>query len=462
MKKIDANGFWSIEDNPISKVGVFPYLGKQISDELEPNKTYYVYRPAEELFDEKALASFNAAPVPLVDDHTMIGKGFTPAEKKGVHGVITNIRRNGDDLIGNLAIYSDSMQENIKSGKKDLSMGYFCTYDLTPGDFNGQHYDAIQRNLRSNHVALVNQGRCGNEVRVYDAFCFDAAISEGDYSMNENEKNKVVPPIVANKEEEPVKDLGPFTEAYHPRNDDGTFRNNPKGDHNTNKADQERNLQVNSYLKKIGANVHESHNREKERKDMETKSIRDEAVDKRELIREIGAIAGQAGASEEIIRTLMQKAEMLAYNGSEAEKADDACGKDIEEPAAPVAENENPAEPQPEESKENEEEKLHNIVEQKVQDALDTIDIASIVQAKQDLLSKVRPLVGDFNYSKMSTKEIAKYACDHLDLKATQDSAEDVLNCYLNMKGEAKVYSATDSKQIETAKSIIEKYLKGE
>ena len=52
MKQVDHNDFWYIKDNPLSKVGVFPYLGKQISSELEPDKIYQVYRPAEELLSE--------------------------------------------------------------------------------------------------------------------------------------------------------------------------------------------------------------------------------------------------------------------------------------------------------------------------------------------------------------------------------------------------------------------------
>jgi len=175
-KKVDYNGFWKIDGNPLSKVGVFPYLGKQISDKLEPNRIYMVYRPAEELFSKDAIDSFNKNPVPLIENHEMIGKGFTPAEKKGVEGVINNIRRDGDKLVGDISIYSDRLKDKITNGKKDLSMGYFCNYELADGDFEGHHYDAIQRDIRSNHVALVDRGRMGSEVRVYDSFTFDCAI----------------------------------------------------------------------------------------------------------------------------------------------------------------------------------------------------------------------------------------------------------------------------------------------
>lgn len=166
-KHIDHNGYWYIEQNPISRTGVFPYLGKQISDELEPDKVYQVYRPAEELFSPDAMASFKL--MPLVDEHTMLGKDYTPAEQKGIEGVLgEKIERSGDMLTADIKIYSENLKDEIRNGKKELSMGYFCDYDLTPGTYKGQHYDAVQRNLRGNHIALVDKGRMGRDVRVMD------------------------------------------------------------------------------------------------------------------------------------------------------------------------------------------------------------------------------------------------------------------------------------------------------
>ena len=71
-KQVDKNDFWFIEKNPITKVGVYPYLGKQISQDCEPDKIYYVLRPKEELFRKETLDSLRL--IPLIDGHTMIGK----------------------------------------------------------------------------------------------------------------------------------------------------------------------------------------------------------------------------------------------------------------------------------------------------------------------------------------------------------------------------------------------------
>ena len=57
-KKVDHNDYWYIKDNPLSKVGVFPYLGRQISEDLEHDKIYQVLRPEEELNSQKTLDRF--------------------------------------------------------------------------------------------------------------------------------------------------------------------------------------------------------------------------------------------------------------------------------------------------------------------------------------------------------------------------------------------------------------------
>lgn len=166
----DLNGWYEIKENPLTKVGVFPYLGKQIDDSLEPDQIYQVYRPAEELADAETQKSFRL--LPWIDDHVMLGspsEGLTPAEKKGIQGVVgEDITFDGEYLKANIKVFSEKLAKQIESGKKELSIGYRCLYDLTPGVYNGQQYDAIQRSIRGNHLALVDEGRAGPDVSVLD------------------------------------------------------------------------------------------------------------------------------------------------------------------------------------------------------------------------------------------------------------------------------------------------------
>lgn len=194
---IDINGYRRQEANPISMVGVFPYTGKQIdydgSLRLDPHKIYWVLRPPEELFHPDAIKSFNGLPIRI--GHVMLGAGFKSVDDEPVDGCIYNVRQSLDMpeyLIGDFSIYTDKMKEVLQKGRvRELSLGYRCQYIPESGVYNGQPYEFKQANLRGNHLALVENGRCGSSVRVCDEaiLTFDS-LPEEVIKMTEEEKIK--------------------------------------------------------------------------------------------------------------------------------------------------------------------------------------------------------------------------------------------------------------------------------
>jgi 8-oxo-dGTP pyrophosphatase MutT (NUDIX family) len=171
----DVNRYITIRDNPLSKVGVYPYKGRQIPGAPDPDQTYWVYRPEEELSAPETVDSFKL--IPWIDNHAMLGPqeaGLTPAEQKGVEGVIgEDVRFDGGTLYGNLKVFSQSLADLIEAGKRELSCGYRCKYEAASGTFDGKRYDYIQRQIRGNHIALVESGRMGPEVAVLDGYALD-------------------------------------------------------------------------------------------------------------------------------------------------------------------------------------------------------------------------------------------------------------------------------------------------
>lgn len=169
-RRLDMNDFLTIDQNPITKTGVFPYLGRDIADNLEPDEVYQVYRPGDELASEECMDSFKLTPI--IDEHTMLGdsdNGVTPAERVGIEGVIgEQVSFDGEYLRAKIKIFSERLKNLIDSGKKELSIGYRCDYDIVSGVYKGTPYDAVQRNIRGNHLALVQQGRAGPDVAVLD------------------------------------------------------------------------------------------------------------------------------------------------------------------------------------------------------------------------------------------------------------------------------------------------------
>lgn len=172
----DINGWFEVADNPISREGIFPYSGAQVGHP-DRGRIFQVYRPGEELSAPDALASFRL--MPIIDDHTMLGEGHTPAEDVGVTGVIgENVKFDRGVMTANLKIFSKALAQKIKNGKTELSCGYRCVYDFTPGVWNGQPYDVIQRQIRANHLALVDEGRMGPEVSILDQMTFTVDAKE--------------------------------------------------------------------------------------------------------------------------------------------------------------------------------------------------------------------------------------------------------------------------------------------
>lgn len=175
-RELDENGFLLVKGCPISSFGIFDYSAGQLGLPGDPNRIVKVYRPESAVSDPEAIKSFMN--VPLINDHEMLSgfkgdKGATAPEDYGVSGVLTsNVYYAAPWMRGDLKVFSREMQQLLQSGKKDLSLGYSCDFELTPGIFEGQAYEVVQTNMRGNHIALVDEGRVPG-ARVLDGLCFD-------------------------------------------------------------------------------------------------------------------------------------------------------------------------------------------------------------------------------------------------------------------------------------------------
>lgn len=169
-QRVDANGWFEVENNPLSRVGVFEYFGKQVSPDLPPDEVFKVFHPPEELSDPETIKS--ARLVPWVAGHTMLGAaGSVQAEEKGVGGVTgEKIYFKDGILYGNLKMFSKSHADLVnQKGFKELSLGYTSTCEYAPGVYDGEEYQYVRRNFRFNHLATVPEGRMGKIVSVLDS-----------------------------------------------------------------------------------------------------------------------------------------------------------------------------------------------------------------------------------------------------------------------------------------------------
>ena len=143
-------------DRPIlTSTGIFEYLNPDGSIRRE-------LRLPEDVFDPESLKSYKGRPIIITHDAGLV---TTDNVKENAIGtILTEGYRSGDDVRAEIIIHDTVGMK--KAGLKELSLGYNLDLEETPGEWNGQHYDAIQRNIRINHLALVGEARAGEQARL--------------------------------------------------------------------------------------------------------------------------------------------------------------------------------------------------------------------------------------------------------------------------------------------------------
>lgn len=171
------NGF-IIVDAVLARTGLQTYsrgeLGDQVPEEWRDKPAHTpirAWRPEAEVFAPAAVESFSN--VVLTDDHP--SEDVTPDNSERLaRGWVGTPFRDGDLLKAPITFSSRSAITKLKGGKDQLSNGYDTDFDWTAGIIPegqrdaGMAYDCIQRNIKGNHVALVDAGRCGADCRVLD------------------------------------------------------------------------------------------------------------------------------------------------------------------------------------------------------------------------------------------------------------------------------------------------------
>jgi len=152
----------------ISRTGIQNYLASEMGlEDRNPNDIIKVFRPEEEVFSDDSLNSFTNKPI--TDDHPSELVTVKNAKNLAVGHAGHEVVRDGDFASTFLYIHDACAIKKVESGKVELSNGYVADIEWVSGVApSGETYDAIQRNIRGNHIALVERGRAGSACRVAD------------------------------------------------------------------------------------------------------------------------------------------------------------------------------------------------------------------------------------------------------------------------------------------------------
>lgn len=387
-RREDINGYVTIESNPISRAGVFQYLGRSIDATAEPDRIYNVYRPAESLSEPEALESFKL--MPIIDDHTMLGpqeKGLTPAEQKGTHGTTGEAvfyEPQTQTLFANLRMFSQSILDKIRAGKIDLSMGYRCAYKKISGFFEGMPYDYIQTNIRGNHLALVDEARCN--VAVLDhRFTYDArdVIQTGDSKMADQ-----------NKGDEGKEKTIDLAEVHKYMKDNAPLWNELKDMMGEKKDGEGKDTDISPSGDIAGD-------------EDEKKKAEDKAKDEAEAEK--------------------KKAEDKAKDESEKKEDKGMDAKEVTRIATAAA-------------------------REAVKGAPTFADFAKEAAARDDLYTRLTPLTGAFDHKEKTLAQVAEYGVQKLGLKAPKGQEIVAIDSYLAGRKQNTTGFALDSKTVKKNK----------
>ena len=155
---LDDNGYL-VTTAKLARIGAMQYLGEEIGK--EQGKVYDVHVDPDDLFNDATIKSFENMPVTIEHPTEMYVDANNWQELAVGH--ISNIRKDetGEFLIGDVVVNSPKAIKIIQDGKVEVS----CGYDADLVDADGKIKKA---NIKGNHLAIVNEGRCGDKCKLGD------------------------------------------------------------------------------------------------------------------------------------------------------------------------------------------------------------------------------------------------------------------------------------------------------
>lgn len=370
-RHLDDNGYITVDESPILRAGVLEYYGSELLDgrdegdidgvNIIPDKVYRVYIPPEEL--ERGAETFRL--LPITNDHEWLGADGADARDYQEGSTGESVMVKDDMLFVPLKFTGDEIITALNQGKEELSASY--TNKLSKSD--SSEYDFIAADIKGNHVALVEKGRCGPDVKVLNK-------QMEQKSMKTKNEVKL---IIDDKE----IDLGKF------------------------------------FGQEQDESAHEG-----------TDAIVDtDNVDKRELIREIMAVAGKSnddfeGGEDEKVREIAKLAEQLAYNPSEDSKSDN---EDKDEKDADASSEDSKSDNEDKDEKDGEEKsdnaRCHNsdMIVAKTMNAIKKRE-AGLKRA----YNAASEVLGEFNPFGMSEREMLVRALNHAGVDVDKETTSEL------------------------------------
>lgn len=205
-RELTPEGFLLCKDVPVARTGTMLYGPNEITGTTPgPDGIVKAHRSDEDVFCPTVLAS--ALGKPITNDHP--DGDVNPSNwKEEAHGMALNVRR-GDGLMDDLLLMdllftTEEGIEAVQDGKREISLGYNANYEeIAEGEYR-------QFNIVINHIALVEEGRCGPRCAIKDKKPTEVITVTKDKKLNKTGLAKIIDLIIrasSTKDSEEIKNI---------------------------------------------------------------------------------------------------------------------------------------------------------------------------------------------------------------------------------------------------------------
>lgn len=146
----------------VTRTGIFKYVDNQGNIRLE-------LRHPDDILEAESLESLKQ--IPITVEHPTVLVDATNAKNLSVGLTGETVKVDGENIKTTVTITAIDGINAVDNGKEELSLGYTLDLEEEQGIYNGQPYTHRQKNIRYNHLAIVERGRAGANARLnFDSF----------------------------------------------------------------------------------------------------------------------------------------------------------------------------------------------------------------------------------------------------------------------------------------------------
>ena len=162
----------------VTRTGIFKYVDNQGNIRLE-------LRHPDQVLEAESLESLKQIPITL--EHPTVLVDATNAKNLSVGLTGETVKVDGENINTTVTITALDGINAVDNGKEELSLGYTLDLEEEQGIYNGQPYTHRQKNIRYNHLAIVERGRAGANARLnFDSFECGMIVDENITHEREN------------------------------------------------------------------------------------------------------------------------------------------------------------------------------------------------------------------------------------------------------------------------------------